>query len=124
MNTLLQTSSGASSAAALGVASCSLSMEVTTRERTAKQEGIRPVPYLLTVFSPLVSPQLMVSATKEPHPNTQSVADISSRVFFLSKHNVGAAFTLFLLISTLPSYDSRTNRAIPQEILSKKLSEP
>lgn len=69
---MLQTSSGASSAAALGVASCSLSVEVTNRDRTAKQEGIRPVPYLLTVFSPLVSPQLIVSATKEhgvtPHP--------------------------------------------------------
>ena len=53
-------------AAAFGAASsCSLSVDVTTRERTAKHEGIRPVPYLLTVFSPLVSPQLIVSATKK-----------------------------------------------------------
>jgi hypothetical protein len=29
-----------------------------------------------------------------------------------------------MLTSWLPSYDSRTNRAIPQDILSKKLSEP
>lgn len=63
---MLQTSNGASSAAAaaaLGVVSCSRSVEVTSRERTAKHEGIKPVPYLLTVFSPLVSPQFIVSET-------------------------------------------------------------
>jgi len=62
VSSVSQTSSGASSAAALGVASCSLRVDATTRERTAKQEGINPVPYLLTVFRPLVSPQLIVSA--------------------------------------------------------------
>jgi len=40
-------------------------VDATTRERTAKQEGIRPVPYLLTVLRPLVSPQLIVSVAKK-----------------------------------------------------------
>jgi hypothetical protein len=64
-------------------------VEVTTRERRAKQEGIRPVPYLLTVFSPLVSPQFIVPATqknKRRHGVTVAAAISSINFFWGAKH--------------------------------------
>jgi hypothetical protein len=50
----------------------------------AKHEGIRPVPNLLTVYSPLVSPQLIESAIREKHNFNECSSIVSTNQSILN----------------------------------------